>query len=78
MHADLYSQLVDQLVAEVLVTRDLETRTRLLRQAQEWHDKALIADSGGMVPGLARAAARRTTPSPEPPKPRTRGPGQAT
>jgi len=52
MHADLYGQLVDQLLAEVLVTRDLETRGRLLRQALEWHDKALIAAEGGLVPGL--------------------------
>jgi hypothetical protein len=58
MHADLYVQLVDQLLAEVMVTRDLEQRGSLLRQAQEWHDKAVIAADGGMVPTIEAPAAR--------------------
>jgi hypothetical protein len=50
MHADLYVQLVDHLLAEVMVTRDLERRDSLMRQALEWHEKALIAAKDGLVP----------------------------
>jgi hypothetical protein len=53
MHADLYNQLVDQLIAEVLVTRDLSRRDALMRQAAEWHEKAKTAAAGAMVPPSA-------------------------
>ena len=50
MHADLYNALVDQILAEVMVTRDLSRRDSLLQQAAEWHEKAKTAEAGGMVP----------------------------
>ena len=59
MHADLYNALVDQILAEVLVTRDLSRRDSLMRQAVEWHEKAKTAEAGAMVPPSAPHTAGR-------------------
>ena len=50
MHADLYWEMVDQLLAEALAARDPAERGRLIEQAADYHAKAVMAAKGEWVP----------------------------
>jgi hypothetical protein len=50
MHADLFSRMAEQLLAEAAQAGDLDERGRLIEEAADCHVKAVMAAKGQWVP----------------------------